>query len=96
MITARLNSIGSLTVRMQDAWPPAITVSVGSVANVAFNLGIPGPRGPAGPPGDVTASSIGMLADVELSNLQDGDAIVYNAAKFRNLPIENITDGGNF
>lgn len=96
MITASLNSIGILTVRMQDAWPPQVTINVGSVANVAFNLGIPGPRGPAGPPGNITSSSIGQLSDVELSNLQDGDAIVYTAAKFRNYPIENITDGGNF
>jgi hypothetical protein len=96
MITAQLNSIGSLTVLMEDAWPPTITVNVGSVTNVSFLLGIPGPTGPAGPAGATVFGTLGQLTDVELSNPQDGDTIVYSADKFRNTPIEDITDGGNF
>lgn len=93
------SEIGVIEVELEEAMPPVFTVTFDSDLPILIELGTPGPQGlqgPPGPPGDLTTSSIGTLADVELSNPQPGDALVYTAAKFRNYPIENITDGGNF
>lgn len=95
-IDVTFSEIGVIQVELEEAMPPTFTVTFDSDIPILIEMGTPGPQGLQGPPGDVSAASIGQLADVELSNLQDGDAIVYTATKFRNYPIENITDGGNF
>ena len=94
MISAELNTLGSLAVVMTDAWPPTITVNVGTASPISINLGIPGPAGPAGPPGIV--DGLRDLDDVVLTNVQNGDLLVYSASKFRNVPSPELTDGGNF
>lgn len=90
------SEIGVIQVELEEALPPSFTVTFDSDVPILIEMGTPGPQGPAGPPGDFTNASIGDFVDVELSNPQPGDALVYSSAKFRNFPIENITDGGNF
>lgn len=84
-----IESIGEVIIEMADSDFPEFSVTMQLI-------GEPGPQGPPGPPGDVTASSVGQLSDVELANLQDGDTLVYSTARFRNVPIVNLVDGGNF
>ena len=101
-IDVSFSEIGVIQVELEEALPPTFEVTFDPDFPIIIELGTPGPQGIQGiqgipgPPGDITTSSIGALADVELSNLQPGDTIVYSSAKFRNYPIENITDGGNF
>jgi hypothetical protein len=86
-------------VQWEDAEPATFQVNFSTELPIEINLNLPGPKGDKGDkgdPGDVTAASIGQLADVEITNLQDGDTIVYSNARFRNTHIENLTDGGNF
>lgn len=101
-IDVAFSGIGVIQVELEEALPPTFEVTFDPDFPIIIELGTPGPPGPPGqpgiqgPPGDLTTSSIGALADVELSNPQPGDTLVYSSAKFRNYPIENITDGGNF
>lgn len=95
-ITVNQENLQPITVQWEDSEPATFEVTFSTELPIEINFGIPGPKGDKGDPGDVSASSIGQLSDVEITNLQSGDAIVYLNSKFRNHPIENITDGGNF
>ena len=69
-----------------------ISASVGSsVVNASASGGI-GPQGPAGSDG----GSLGGLADVNLTAVQDGDVLRYDSAKWHNVNQIQVTDGGNF
>ena len=96
MIEAKLISYGSIQVVMREAYPPTFMLAVGNSQPIQVNVGLSGPRGAQGPPGDLTQSSIGSLADVELTETNDGDTLIYADGAFRNQPIGEITDGGNF
>ena len=85
-----------IRVEFEDFEPQVFNITFSTEFPIEINFGIPGPQGEKGDPGDVSASSIGQLSDVEITNLQDGDTIVYSSSKFRNTHIENLTDGGNF
>jgi hypothetical protein len=95
-IEVTMQTFEPIEVTLPDALPPMFTVEFESQLPIEVNFGIPGPQGEQGPPGDVTASSIGMLSDVEITNLQSGDTLVYDNSKFRNTHITNLTDGGHF
>ena len=85
-----------IIVEMEDFEPQIFAITFSTEFPVEINFGIPGPKGEKGDPGDVSASSVGQLADVEITNPQNGDTLVYSSSKFRNTHIENLTDGGNF
>ena len=85
-----------IEVELPDALPPMFSIEFENYLPLDVNFGIPGPQGERGPPGDVSASSIGQLSDVEITNLQSGDTLVFNNTKFVNQSIATITDGGNF
>ena len=95
-ITVEFLDFGPIEVTFGLEEPVVFELEMGETFPIEFQLGTPGPQGERGPKGDLSASSLSSLTDVELSNLQDNDAIVYSSAKFRNLPIKNLTDGGNF
>lgn len=90
------SEIGVIQVELEEAIPSTFEITTGFEVPIFIELGTPGPQGLQGPPGDITTSSIDELLDVELSSPQEGDALVYTTGKFRNVPINNITDGGNF
>ena len=97
-IEVEFQSLGPISIELPDAMPPSFTVDFEGGLVIEANFGIPGPRGEKGDPGDVSASSIGQLADVQITNLQAGDTLVYSApaSKFINIHQSEITDGGNF
>jgi hypothetical protein len=70
----------------------SITASVGSSVVTASAGGGIGPQGPAGTSG----ASLGDLVDVNLSGVQDGDVLRYDATKWHNVNQAVVTDGGNF
>ena len=92
------HDIEPISIELPDALPPAFTVSFEGGLVIEANFGIPGPKGDKGEQGDVSASSIGQLADVQITNLQGGDTLIYSApaSKFVNTHQSNLTDGGNF
>lgn len=90
------HDIEPISIELPDAIPPAFTVSFDGGLVIEANFGIPGPKGDKGDAGDVSAASIGQLADVLLTNIQNGDTIVYQSGTFINTNIEDLTDGGNF
>lgn len=90
------HDIEPISIELPDAIPPAFTVSFEGGLVIEANFGIPGPKGDKGDAGDVSAASIGQLADVLLTNIQNGDTIVYQSGTFINTNIEDLTDGGNF
>ena len=90
------NSIEPITVEMPDAFPPIFTVEFESGLLIEANFGIPGPKGDKGDFGDLALASIGDLGDVVLTNIQEGDILLYQSTKFVNQPKTTLTDGGNF
>ena len=85
-----------LTVTQDDTLLLDFTVIIGTEIELDVNVNPVGPQGIQGEQGEVSASSIGQLADVMLTNVQDGDLLVYQSSKFINAPQSIITDGGNF
>lgn len=69
-----------------------ISASVGSSIVAATVGGGIGPQGPAGSDG----GSLGGLADVNLTAVQDGDLLRYDANRWHNVNQTQCTDGGNF
>jgi hypothetical protein len=90
------NGIEPITIELPDAFPPVFTVEFESGLLIEANFGIPGPKGDKGDTGDITQSSIGDLDDVVLTNLQEGDILLYQSTKFVNQPKTVLVDGGNF
>ena len=78
-ITATVNASGN------------ISASVGSSVVTANAGGGIGPQGPAGSLG----ASLGDLIDVNVSSVQDGDLLRYDANKWHNVNQTILTDGGN-
>ena len=78
-ITASVNASGG------------ISASVGSSVVQANAGGGIGPQGPAGSLG----ASLGDLIDVNVSSVQDGDVLRYDATKWHNINQTTVTDGGN-
>jgi hypothetical protein len=78
-----------------------ITASVNSSGNISANVGSSvvtanagggiGPQGAAGTDG----GSLGGLADVNLTGVQDGDVLRYDSTKWHNVNQTVVTDGGN-
>jgi hypothetical protein len=97
-IQIEMQNIDPIRVELPEAFPANFTVDFEGGFTIEANFGIPGPPGPAGPPGDVTAASIGELTDVEITNINNGDTLIYSApiSKFINTHQSNLTDGGNF
>lgn len=90
------HDIEPISIELPDAIPPAFTVSFEGGLIIEANFGIPGPKGDKGDTGDLAQASIGDIGDVLLTNIQDGDTLVYQDGAFINTNIEDITDGGNF
>lgn len=90
------HDIEPISIELPDAIPPAFTVSFEGGLVIEANFGIPGPKGDKGDAGDLTQASIGDLGDVLLTNIQNGDTLVYQSGTFVNTNIEDLTDGGNF
>jgi len=93
-VIAVLNTtFAELTVIKDGVMLPDFIVSVGQTISLDVNTsGI----GPVGPQGDITASSINALNDVTLTNIQEGDILVYQSSQFVNQPKTSLVDGGNF
>jgi hypothetical protein len=96
MLLANPTTLCELSVVQDNSELPSFTVLIGNNAGLEVNLNPVGPRGPEGPQGEVSASSIGQLSDVMLTNVQNGDLLVYQSSKFINTPKQDLTDGGNF
>lgn len=99
MITATFNTVGVLSVLARETDSPEFSVNIAPPVSLSITMqvvGEQGPQGIQGPPGDVTASSIGQLSDVTLTNIQDGDLLVYQSNKFINQHKSSLVDGGNF
>lgn len=92
MINVAFVSVGQMTAQIKDIKSP-ITVNIGKPLSMAVNIGLIGPKGDAG---DLSGASISFFGDVQLTNPQNGDTLIYNNNKFINQHIETITDGGNF
>jgi hypothetical protein len=85
-----------IKVELEDALPSTFEISFPEQLPLEVNFGIPGPKGDKGDVGDLSNASIGQLNDVELVNPTSGDTFIYENGAFRNTPMTNITDGGNF
>lgn len=96
MITVTGTTLCELVVIRDGIALPDLSISVGEAISLDVNVNAVGPRGPAGPQGEVSASSIGQLSDVMLTNVQNGDLLIYQSSKFINSNQTNLTDGGNF
>lgn len=79
-----------------------ITASVSGNGNISASVGSSvisasagGGIGPQGPQGNLGAG-LGDLTDVNLSSVQDGDVLRYDATKWRNVNQNQVTDGGHF
>jgi hypothetical protein len=89
MITA---SVVSQPITASVSGTGNITASVGSsVVSASVGNGI-GPQGPAGNAG----GSLNDLADVNITSVQNGDVLQYNATEWQNVNQNQVTDGGNF
>lgn len=89
-------NVEPITVELPESLPAVFTIDFEEGFVIEANFGIPGPKGDKGDPGDVSLASIGDLADVVLTNIQNGDTLVYQGGSFINAPITELTDGGNF
>ena len=92
-------SLGVVEVEVMGPSPLVFEVYAGNpIATevVLVQVGPVGPPGIQGPPGDVTAFSVGQLNDVALTSPGDGDVLVFSTSKFRNRPGVDLVDGGNF
>jgi hypothetical protein len=96
MLVALNTTFVELTVSQDGMVLPDLVVSAGDLPALEVFLNPVGPKGDRGEQGEVSASSIGQLSDVVLTNVKDGDLLVYQSAKFINTSKENLTDGGNF
>lgn len=92
-------SLGTVEVEVLGATPLVFDVYAGNplaTETILLEVGPAGPPGVQGPPGDVTAFSVGQLNDVVLTSPADGDLLVFDSSKFRNRPKTELVDGGNF
>lgn len=99
MITVTGTTLCELVVIRDGIALPDLSISVGEAISLDVNVNAVGPRGPAGPQGpqgEVFTPSIGQLSDVMLTNVQNGDLLIYQSSKFINSNQTNLTDGGNF
>ena len=96
MIAVLNTTFAELTVIKDGVMLPDFIVSVGQTISLDVNTSGIGPVGPQGVQGEVSASSIGQLYDVTLTNIQDGDILVYQSSQFVNQHKANLVDGGNF
>lgn len=95
MINVAFVSVGQMTAQIKDIKSP-IAVNIGKPLSMIADIGLIGPKGEKGDFGDLNDASINNLGDVQLTNPQNGDTLIYNNNKFINQHIETITDGGNF
>lgn len=96
MLVALNTTFVELTVTRDGDVLPELVVSAGEMPKLEVFLNPVGPKGDQGEQGDVSASTIGQLSDVMLTNIKNGDLLIYQSSKFVNTPQENLTDGGNF
>ena len=81
-----------MTAEIKDIKNPVV-VNIGKPLSIIANVSLVGPKGDIG---DLSASSINDLADVQLTSPQNTDILIYNNNKFINQPAVTLTDGGNF
>ena len=84
----------SVTANTITASVSGSTVSA-SVSGTTVTASASGGIGPQGPAGAAT-STLGDLADVQLSGIATGDVLRRDGSKWKNYPDSSLVDGGNF
>ena len=95
MINIAFTSVGQMTAQIKDIKNP-VMISIGKPLSITTAIGLIGPKGERGDAGDLALASINDLGDVHLTNVQEGDILLYQTNKFVNQPKTALVDGGNF
>jgi hypothetical protein len=95
MINIAFTSVGQMTAQIKDIKNP-VMISIGKPLSITTAIGLIGPKGEKGDAGDLALASINDLGDVHLTNVQEGDILLYQTNKFVNQPKTALVDGGNF